>query len=116
MVSPTTRIDVGGAAELTHHQNDGRLEQSSFLEINQQCGEGPVQGGNELFLHVVVVPVMGVPIVLGFLVPAVDGHETTSRFHQAAGQQGPLSESSGPVGLLDLFRFLGEIEGVADRR
>ena len=100
-------LGEGGAAELGGDQQQGVLEESAFLEVLDQAGEGPIEGPG---LGGVVVDdvLVAVPVDPGGAEgPAVvELDEANAALDQTPGQQAVAAEAVG-VGLLQAVELAG---------
>ena len=96
--------DFWSASKLGGEDDEGGVEESLAVEVCEECGEGPVDdrdGGFHLF-EVVIVPVVSAH----FDIDVAD-----AAFDEATGKEDSFGEVFSAVAFVDLFGFLGKVEG-----
>ena len=96
--------DFWSASKLGGDDDEGGVEESLAVEVFEECGEGPVDdrdGGFHLF-EVVIVPVVSAH----FDIDVAD-----AAFDEATGKEDSFGEVFSAVAFVDLFGFLGKVEG-----
>ena len=108
-------VDFRGAAVLTDAQHGGLVEQSAFIEIENEIGERLVVDRQQVVLQPremvgVRVPARGTEQAEGI---PVDRYESAAGFDQAAGGQQRLTEQRHPVSGTDSGGFSLDVDGVS---
>ena len=104
MVAADGRIDLRGAAEVGHPDDERLVEQPLLLEVDQQRRDRLIDRRHPPFQPVEAV---------GVVVPAriADGHESNTRLHEPTGEEEPLAEGGPPVVIAQARRFGADVEG-----
>ena len=107
-------FDEGVPAELAGHDHDRPVQESPFLQVQDQLGEGAVDGSLEVD-HPLVAVLVSVEVAKRD-VPGGDLHEADARLDEPAGQKAALTEAARAVPLMTLLGLLGQVEGCGSRR
>ena len=82
MIAAGIAIDLWGAAELAHGDDERRIEHAALVQIFEQRGEGAIELRQQHFFHGIEIVAMRIVVE-----PALgDGHEAHAAFHQPARQ------------------------------
>ena len=98
-------FDEGVPAELAGHDHDRPVQKPPFLQVQDQLGDGAVDGPLEVD-HAVVAVLVRVEVAKRD-VPGGDLHEPDARLDEPAGQEAALAEAAGAVTSVDSPRAPG---------
>src|SRR5262249_59937625 len=99
-----------GAAERAGHDDQRAVEQTAFVQVVQQGGNGPVGRGKEIVLQAGEVVAVQVP---GAEVAHVDLHHVDARLDEPAGHEQRPAERVVAVAVEDARLGPADVEGVA---
>ena len=112
--------DLRRSAELGEEDDQGLIEQATFVEIGQQGRGAAVEDRQHGVLEPVEAIAVGIPVVaLGAVEVsgrADHGSQGHSRLDEPSRQQHALAADMFAIGAMDLFRFFLQLEGFLDLR
>ena len=106
-------FDEGVPAELAGHDHDRPVQKPPFLQVQDQLGDGAVDGPLEVD-HALVAVLVRVEVAKRD-VPGGDLHEPNARLHEPAGQEAALAEAAGAVSSAAPLGLPGQVEGRGSR-
>src|SRR5690606_11201387 len=111
VVAAGALVDLRGAPELAHPDDEGLVEEPAHLQVVDQGGQGGLGDGEVVLLddriHPGVVESVGVPSSVGDALAAdaageVAGDELHAVLDEAAGEEAALAVGGAAVGVADL--------------